>query len=389
MDHPEGALLARVDELCRDPEFRSAIWRHCGHWAAAADIGSFSTRIHRGDQMLLHSLNHFREVNWTLSQYFGIALQQHHAAHQILRLTLGEPGADFHILDFACGYGRLLRFLPLSATPAQVWASEVQLDALDFVIREFGVHGLVSNVDPERFEPGRRFDFVWAASLFSHLPRHLFAGWLKRLTSILEPHGVLCFSVRDECLLSPEIAMPYDGFHFITDSENAELDSSTYGTAWVSEAFVRSTVREVAGSDHACFRIRRGLANEQDLYVVSRRGARDLDRLAAFRKGAWGWVDECRVSSGGELYLRGWAASLDDGAIDFVTVTLDGQSHRCPTGLESDDVRRVLNDDRLGWSDWEFKGHLKDSPSPAFLEVSASTVAAETALLYAGRLRRG
>jgi hypothetical protein len=38
-----------------------------------------------------------------------------------------------------------------------------------------------------------------------------------------------------------------------------------------------------------------------------------------------------------ELYVRG-CRLLDDGAIDFVTVTLDGRTYRCPTGLESDDV---------------------------------------------------
>src|SRR6185436_2641477 len=120
----------------------------------------------------------------------------------------------------------------------------------------------------------------------------------------------------------------------------------------------------------ACFRIGRGLANEQDIYVVSKRPGRDLDRLTSFRQGAWGWVDECRVSDAGELYARGWAASLDDGAIDSVTVTLDGRTYRCPTGLESDDVRRVFNDDRLAFCDWEFKNLLEQS-SAAFLEITA------------------
>jgi hypothetical protein len=239
-------------------------------------------------------------------------------------------------------------------------------------------------MDPHRFEPGRQFDFVWVASLFSHLPRHLFHGWLSRLTSILKPGGILCFSVRDECLLAADIPMAQDGIHFIPVSENADLDESVYGTTWVSESFVRNAALEAGAGDHACFRIRRGLANEQDIYVVSSKPERDLTPLASFRKGAWGWVDECRVSDAGELYLRGWAASLDDGAIDFVTVTVDGTPHRCPTGLESDDVRRVLNDGRLAFCDWEFKSLLHDHPAAVFLEVTARSAADENALLYAG-----
>jgi SAM-dependent methyltransferase len=380
------ALLARADALCSDDAFRDVVWRLCTHRERDVEIDRLNTRIHRNDQMLLHSLNYFREVNWSLSQYFNVALQQHNAAQQILRCIFGEPGSDFHILDFACGYGRLIRFLTLSVPPSRVWASDIQSDAVDFVTRQFGVRGVPSHVDPERFDPGRRFHFIWAASLFSHLPRTLFQGWLRRLTSLLEPGGILCFSARDERLLPPQWPMPPDGFRYDTVSENAELDTSVYGTTWVTEAYVRRAIAAVAGPNYDCWRLARGLANEQDIYITGRNPPRGLESLSRFRQGAWGWIDECRVSDDGELYLRGWAASLDDGAIEAVTVTLDGETHRCPTGLESDDVRRVLQDERLGFCDWEFRHKLVQRTTPAFLEVTATAAANETALLYAGRI---
>src|SRR5688500_16659068 len=104
MDRSLDALLAKADAQCQDPAFRDIIWRHCAYRAENARIERLNTRIHCDDQMLLHSLNYFREVNWTLSQYFNVALQQHNAAQQILRILLGEPGGDCRILDFACGY---------------------------------------------------------------------------------------------------------------------------------------------------------------------------------------------------------------------------------------------------------------------------------------------
>src|SRR5262245_6102514 len=103
MDPREETLLARASELCQDPAFRNVVWRHCGNSVAIGAPRRLSTSIHRNDQMLLHSLNHFLEVNWSLSQYFNVALQQHRAAQQILRSIFGMPAADFHILDFACG----------------------------------------------------------------------------------------------------------------------------------------------------------------------------------------------------------------------------------------------------------------------------------------------
>jgi SAM-dependent methyltransferase len=388
MDGLDGSLLARANQQCLDPAFRAAVWRHLGYRNDERGLRALSTRIHPNDQMLQHSLRHFHEVNRSVSQYFNVALQQHNAAQQVFRRVLGAPSAAHRLLDFACGYGRLLRFLTLSVPPAQIWASEIQRDAVDFAVSEFGVHGALSDVEPKRFELGVRFDFIWVASLFSHLPRHLFHAWLERLVSLTAPDGIVCFSVHDECLLPARIAMPADGIHFIASSENAELDGNVYGTTFVSEAFVRDAVAAACGAGHPYYRIKRGLANEQDLYVVPRSRSRELSGLDGFRKGAWGWVDECRLSEQGELYLRGWAASVDDGPLDSIEILVDGTLHRCPTGLPRDDVRSVLNDARLGTTGWEFR-HALDAGAPgAFIEVTARSRLGEMALLYAGPLAR-
>ena len=158
--------------------------------------------------------------------------------------------------------------------------------------------------------------------------------------------------------------MPPEGIHFISTSENADLDASAYGTTFVSEGFVRGAIADACRTDHPYFRIRRALANEQDLYVVPRARDCDLNRLTAFRKGAWGWVDECRVSESGELYMRGWAASVDDGALDSIEIIVDGTTYQCPTGLPRDDVRTVLNDARLGASGWRNSGIYSAGEGP-------------------------
>jgi SAM-dependent methyltransferase len=374
---------SRAGEICRDAAFREAVWRHCRYRRACASLADLHTRVHPNDQMLRHSLR-FWDVNRSVSQYYNVALQQHHAAQQVMRALFGEPRPEFTVLDFACGYGRLLRFLTLSFPRERVWASEIQPDAVEFVAREYGVRAIASDADPARFEPGRRFDFVWVASLFSHLPRRLFHAWLARLLAMLEPGGVLCFSVHDQCLLPPGIAMPADGIHFIPASEIEDLDTATYGTTFVTEAFVRAAIAGATPARHPWFRIPRGLANEQDLYVVPRDPARKLDALASFRKGPWGWVDEWSVSEGRELYLRGWAGSLEDGALPSVEIRIAGKVHDCPCGLARPDVARVLGDARLANSGWEFRHVLPGHP--VLVEVSAPSNRGEAALLYAGPL---
>ena len=94
------------------------------------------------------------------------------------------------------------------------------------------------------------------------------------------------------------------------------------------------------------------------------------------------------MSETGELYLRGWAASVDDGPLDSIEILVDGTLHRCPTGLPRDDVRTVLNDARLGTTGWEFRHALGAGPPNAFIEVTARSTMGEMALLYAGPLAR-
>jgi SAM-dependent methyltransferase len=335
--------------------------------------------------MLRHSLRHFGKVNDALTQYFAVALQQHDARQQILASVFGAQRASASILDFACGFGRSLRFLVQAHDRANVWASEIQHEAVDFVAAEFGVNGIRSAYDPAAFEPNRTFDFIWVASLFSHLPATLFQTWLDRLTSLLSPQGVLCFSVHDQCLLPAQHAMPGKGIHFVPDSEIEELDHRAYGTSHVSEAFVASALRAALHTGAPRYvRLRRALAHEQDLYVVAMDAARDLAPLAGFRRGTWGWVDRCEIV-GRDLALSGWAASLDDGPVASVDIIVNGEKFACRTGVRRDDVAAVLGDGRLAPSGWERNVPLEARET--FLEISAASAAGERALLYAGSLR--
>ena len=384
----DASLLMQARWLCDDPYFRQVVWRHGAHLGTAADAARFDASIHAGDQMLLHSLKHHRDANASFAQYFNVALQQHDAAQQVLRALFPGRSDQVSVLDFACGYGRLLRFLSLGLPRANLHAAEVQPEALDFVCERFGVKGHASPGAPDRFQPGRSFQFIWVASLFSHLPAAPFDAWLARLVDCLAPDGVLCFSVHDECLVPPGHVFPDSGFLFWAQSENDGLDTASYGTTYVNEAHVAGAIARACGPGHRYFRIPRGLAHEQDLYVVAADPARDLSALSGFRRGPWGWADERTLSDDGELHLRGWAASIDDGALDAVEITVDGVLHRCPTGLPREDVGRVFADARLDASGWEFRHVPPRGDGPVRVVVTARTPADERALVFAGQFER-
>ena len=373
------ALRVQARKACDDERFRRALWRHC-RYVDGAGPADLITTVHPGDQMLEHSLRHFGDANFAVSQYFNVALQQHNAAQQILRHAFPRDWIHREVLDFACGYGRHLRLMTLAIPAANVWASEIQADALEFVAARFGVHAVGSSADPAAFDPGRRFDVIWVASLFSHLPDALFRGWLKALLGFLKPEGLLCFSVHDERELSDARLMTPSGIHFHPASEIAQLDHAIYGTSFVSHRYVDEAIASAGPQATSRLRIPRGIAGQQDLFVVSL-AANDRMATLPFRKGPWGWVDAIGLARG-ELRIEGWAGSLDDGRIGEVEVRLDGESFRVPTDLARADVRPVTGHDRCGF---EFKAKVAQARE-VFVEVSAES-RGQAALLYAGALK--
>ena len=54
------------------------------------------------------------------------------------------------ILDFACGYGRVLKFLKARFPTANIAASDIDPEALNFCRRAFFVQTAISNLDFQR-----------------------------------------------------------------------------------------------------------------------------------------------------------------------------------------------------------------------------------------------
>lgn len=385
-------LQADAFQLCESAFFQQVVMDHCNLPANASFAARPDLRIHTRDQMLLHSLFHHRDANSSFSQYYNVALQQFYSADQIIRLIFPDANrADLEIMDFACGFGRLLRFLVPTYPDSRITASEIQEDALAFVGSTYGVPTVNSAAAPHEFDPGKQFQVIWVASLFSHLPPRLFQQWLAKLHSCLAPDGILCFSVHDACLVPPEHSFPHEeGILFWPQSENEDLNTAIYGTTYVNESYVRQTINDTIGQEAGYFRLPRALAHEQDIYIVAASPATDLSALCEFRRGAWGWTDERYLSESGELYLRGWAASVDDGRLDFVDIQIDDEHFRIPTGtgIAREDVGLFFNDSRMNTSGWEFRHQLTPGDTPVKVVASASTSRGEKALLFAGTFER-
>lgn len=338
-----------------------------------------------------------------LFAYFRSGLSIADAMTQILLWRFGDPGRIERLLDFASGYGRVTRFLLRHFRDGQrLWVSDIYADAVRFQEESFGVRGVVSTTAPEDFACSERFDAILVTSLFTHLPEERFVGWLRRLLGLLRPGGLLVFSVHDEAIRDPAVAMPETGLLFQELSESNSLDTSDYGSTWVTETFVRSALERAAEGPVSLWRSPLGLCNFQDLYVAVREEGVDFSGLTLHTE-PFLFLERCAVSRPNPekdpavLDLAGWSTVLG-GAVREVQATLDGRLlAAAPVDGLRPDVAAVLRDERFTRSGWRIKAPLPPGISRnnallilravdargAGFPVWASTL--ETALLHAAR----
>jgi len=101
------------------------------------------------------------------------------------------------ILDFGCGYGRLMRVMAYYANPAQIHGCDPWQAPLDIAMKDgmFGHLALSARV-PDHLPFSGTFDLIYAYSVFTHLPERIAARCLQTLADALAPQGLLVITIR-------------------------------------------------------------------------------------------------------------------------------------------------------------------------------------------------
>ncbi len=281
--------------------------------------------VHDDDEMLGFALaGRAGERDSALAEYLW---NGRWIADRVLALAAARFGAADRcgrLLDFACGYGRLTRWLAAELGAGRITVSDIVAPAVEFQRATFGVAGFVSTARPQDLAGAGRFDLVWVGSLFTHLPEPAFRGWLARLAAMVEEGGLLAFTTLDMAL-SPEGRDVAGGGHrFASTSESRVLDHDAYGTAWVTPDYIARAVAALPGRwQHR--RLARGVCDYQDLVVVAPGAGESLDRLP-LEPGPVGFVERAEILDGRRLAVSGWTW---DGAgarpVAALELALDGR----------------------------------------------------------------
>ena len=189
------------------------------------------------------------------------------------------------ILDFPCGYGRVLRFLKVMFPDAAIVGGEVDSDMLDFCRRTFSIETILSKGDFDHLDFSRRFDFIWCGSLATHLDEKSTAGLMRFFYRHLRDGGTCVFTTHGQFII--ELMRGKKMFRLTPESDEKilrDFERHGYGYAdyrngppgWGISASSHSRIAEMArnvGPWKETLFLDHGWHNFQDVYAFTRTSA--------------------------------------------------------------------------------------------------------------------
>jgi SAM-dependent methyltransferase len=110
---------------------------------------------------------------------------------QIYEEVVGDITACSGILDFGCGWGRILRFFLKDIDPGRLWGIDVVEQNITFCRQAFKWGNFLQNSPfPPTSFADQSFDLIYALSVFSHLSEEAHRKWLDEFRRLLKPGGV-------------------------------------------------------------------------------------------------------------------------------------------------------------------------------------------------------
>jgi SAM-dependent methyltransferase len=317
---------------------------------------TFQPEIAADDEMYLYQLDESEDRNSdrALVYYYLLGRSIIDSIRQIINTHFGSFSQVDSFLDFACGYGRSTRFLIQEISPEKVWVSDIYANAVQFQIETFGVNGIVSTREPENYPSDQKFDCIYAGSFFSHMPPRTFTRWMQRLYDLLTPEGLLIFSVLDEGVMPSQVKMLPSGIVFSTESSESQfLDRNEYGTTYVTESYIHQLMGKVSQNQATISRIKKGLSNYQDLYIVTPKKHNSLTEIN-FNYHPLGYLDICELKPNGNLYLEGWAVDFNPNSqVKTIQMIVNNQLiQQCQPQIERPDLVQHFKRSEALYSGW-------------------------------------
>ena len=229
-------------------------------------------------------------AQYGLDEYFRSALRQVDALDALTDIHIGKPLNELRaIADFACHYGRLVRALRVAAPEAQIYACDIDIEALSFCKRELKAQTFYSGWSETAAEIPQ-VDLLVCVSLFTHTRKAFFEQTIDLWSRMVRPGGLMVFTYLGDNFIKSWEAGEMAHYGTATEEERARTaadfranghafhgyrtpySETEYGVGFLSTETVKSTLAK--NGDLVLLELRQGPSNEfgQDVAIVRRRG---------------------------------------------------------------------------------------------------------------------
>jgi SAM-dependent methyltransferase len=162
----------------------------------AAELDVSTVRDER-DPMYAYGPDLYAGAGQSALRWIEIALSANEAGPPWRSLG-GRPK---RILDYACAYGRVLRWLRAAYPKAELVGADIFEEAPAFCRDELGAdEAVVVPIDPSGIDLGT-FDLIWCGSLLSHSDEDQWKTFLELFRRSTQPNGIAIFTTCGETLV--------------------------------------------------------------------------------------------------------------------------------------------------------------------------------------------
>lgn len=160
--------------------------------------------------------------------------------------------------------------------PKRITACEIDQEALNFCVSEFGADPLYSQESLKNVQFTKKYNLIWVGSLVTHIKETAFRELLEALFEILDNDGVLVFTTHGQYSVEKptnyEVIFPpkeklsrilkKQGY-FFTPYDH----SQNYGISICTKDYVENLAKQLFGERLRLLRYQyRGWDNHQDVY---------------------------------------------------------------------------------------------------------------------------
>lgn len=215
----------------------------------------------------------------TAERYFIVGASALNAIQGAMQVA-GSPEPQ-SILDYGCGGGRVMRWMRAAFPNADIVASDLIRENMQFCADTFRATAWESSTDLSILEPRRSFDLIWVGSVATHLPEASSRTMIDRFSSWLKPGGLLVVTlhgdyIRERLALGVHYSLTDEGVAIVlkdaarTGYGYADYPHAKgYGISLVTPDWVEARIGELKDCRRLSYRPR-GWDNHQDVLAIQK-----------------------------------------------------------------------------------------------------------------------